>query len=783
LTTQARAEAQAGGSFDAEVDPAVAIASASLLGVTSHAEFRIDPDDQDIEFQFSVTPGPGGFDSTVLASASASGDALVTLPLTAAGVAASQGTVEFLFAITGRMDIDGTPFPGGDPRYSVTNFNQLRVRVGPPGNPVTELIFDELQADAASALVFTTLVGTSAIPVDFSAPVELTIEWQGGASVQFADGDFTVSSDFLGTVGIQAVVLRDLAGNRIAGSFTTDGGRVLPVPEPAGGALVALAGLAALATRRRRARRAIAAAACAALLGSPMAARAAIEVDFTSFGTYTTETFGACRVLATSDGDALVSLGAGGLGVQGNLGSEADALDGGETLAFLFPASDNRGATGISYRVAAASDDNANGSAGEAFLEAFDEQGQSLGVRAVSGAATIDVSALFGGAPIQFLRLVAAGDAQQIDRIAFTPATTSGTLLHLDGFGFVITPLFEVCEAAIGGSSDVVLTALGLGIAGGSSPSLLDGFEWVRFDFDRLQTGVFYTSTSGTDANGNGVVGDAFVEGYGAGGASLGLVAVSGEGMRDVTALFGGAPLLGFRVVANVDAQRLSGVAHVPEAGAGGGLAAWAALMLLARRARRRRPARAVSCAVVLAALSLGPAHARAAPLLTIPCACVIAGGAGPGHVVVSPDGRHVYMASGGSNAVAAFGRAAGNGALSFLESVTVPSALDLPTDLAIAPDGRLVVAIGQHSDSLVAFWRDPESGRLGLAQTEFDDVGLVDGLRTPGDVAIAARTVYATSFGDEAVAVFVPEPEGALLASVALAALLARGRRRVARR
>jgi len=83
----------------------------------------------------------------------------------------------------------------------------------------------------------------------------------------------------------------------------------------------------------------------------------------------------------------------------------------------------------------------------------------------------------------------------------------------------------------------------------------------------------------------------------------------------------------------------------------------------------------------------------------------------------------------------------------------------------------------------LVAFWRDPESGRLGLAQTEFDDVGLVDGLRTPGDVAIAARTVYATSFGDEAVAVFVPEPEGALLASVALAALLARGRRRVARR
>ena len=54
----------------------VAIASAShSSGVTSYAEFRVDPDDQDIELQFSITPGPGGFDSTVLASAFARGHA------------------------------------------------------------------------------------------------------------------------------------------------------------------------------------------------------------------------------------------------------------------------------------------------------------------------------------------------------------------------------------------------------------------------------------------------------------------------------------------------------------------------------------------------------------------------------------------------------------------------------------------------------------------------------------------------------------------------------------
>lgn len=232
LTTQARAETSAGFVSDAEVDPAVATSSSSLLGVTSYAEFRVDPDDQDIELLFSVTPGPGGFDSTVLASAYARGDAFVITTLTATGVGVGTGSVQFLFTVTGQMAIDGTPFPGADPRYSVTNFNQLRVRVGPPGNQVTELIFDELQADAASTDVFVTLVGTSAIPVDFTQPVELTIEWQGGASVQFADGDFVVASDFLGTVGLQGLVLRDLAGNEIAGTFTTDTGRVLPVPEP-----------------------------------------------------------------------------------------------------------------------------------------------------------------------------------------------------------------------------------------------------------------------------------------------------------------------------------------------------------------------------------------------------------------------------------------------------------------------------------------------------------------------------------------------------------------------
>lgn len=258
-------------------------------------------------------------------------------------------------------------------------------------------------------------------------------------------------------------------------------------------------------------------------------------------------------------------------------------------MAVIFPVLTGIGATDVSYRIDAAGNENASGPPGEAFLEAFGSTGGSLGVRAVSGTGTNDVSALFAGAPIGFLLLTAAGDSQRIGQIAFTPAAASGTILVLDGFGFVITSSFEICDAAITGSADVVLTAAGLRIAGGNSPSLLEGSEWVRFDFEQPQTVVSYRNTAASDGNGNGTVADAFVEGYGAGGVSLGLVSVHGEGLKDVTALFGGAPLTGFRVVANVDAQRLSSVFYAPEAGvAETGTAALAALVLEGRRARSR---------------------------------------------------------------------------------------------------------------------------------------------------------------------------------------------------
>jgi hypothetical protein len=275
----------------------------------------------------------------------------------------------------------------------------------------------------------------------------------------------------------------------------------------------------------------------AALLALAPAAHAGeIEIDFQSFGSYTTEGFGACRAFVSPpDSGALLSLGPSGVGVQGALGSIADALDGGEALLISFPTDGDAGAVGIWYDVVSGGNQNGMGGLADAFVEAFDAASLSLGVRAVTGVTTTDVSALYGSVPIRSLRLTAAGDSQQIGRLGFRPAPSSATLLQLRGFGAVQAPQFEICDVTIAGSADVALSSTGLGIAGASSPTLLDGFEWVRFDFDRPQHTVFYETEAIADLNASGTHADAFLEGYGANGASLGLVAIHGDAPHDVT--------------------------------------------------------------------------------------------------------------------------------------------------------------------------------------------------------------------------------------------------------
>ena len=96
-----------------------------------------------------------------------------------------------------------------------------------------------------------------------------------------------------------------------------------------------------------------------------------------------------------------------------------------------------------------------------------------------------------------------------------------------------------------------------------------------------------------------------------------------------------------------------------------------------------------------------------------------------PEDIVVSPDGRHVYVASYGSHAVAVFARSRRTGLLEQLSGqrgcvrhgrgggCAPGRALGGPASIAISPDGRNVYVAASGSDALSVFARDRRTGVL----------------------------------------------------------------------
>ncbi len=101
--------------------------------------------------------------------------------------------------------------------------------------------------------------------------------------------------------------------------------------------------------------------------------------------------------------------------------------------------------------------------------------------------------------------------------------------------------------------------------------------------------------------------------------------------------------------------------------------------------------------------------------------------------VAVSPDGRHVYVAGAGDDAIALFRRNAGSGRLSFVEIVkngsNGVSGLDGVSSVAVSPDGGQVWATGQNSNAVVIFKRRSHDGRLTFMQSVSDGNDGFDGL------------------------------------------------------
>ncbi len=141
-----------------------------------------------------------------------------------------------------------------------------------------------------------------------------------------------------------------------------------------------------------------------------------------------------------------------------------------------------------------------------------------------------------------------------------------------------------------------------------------------------------------------------------------------------------------------------------------------------------------------------------------------------PFDVVVSPDGKHLYAAAFGSNAVVVFNINQVDGELSYmdrrvngkLDGCETISGINEALGLAISPDGTSLYVTGYSAHSLVAFRRDPNSGLLQFQERYRDGRDGVNGLRFPIGAAVSmdGQNVYAAGSGDNAISVFSRNPE-----------------------
>jgi len=109
-----------------------------------------------------------------------------------------------------------------------------------------------------------------------------------------------------------------------------------------------------------------------------------------------------------------------------------------------------------------------------------------------------------------------------------------------------------------------------------------------------------------------------------------------------------------------------------------------------------------------------------------------------------SPDGAHLYVAVDGASSLLVLGRNAGTGALTLIESqvdgVGGVDGLSVARDVEVSSDGSHVYVASIGDDAVAAFARNPTTGAVTFVEAERDGVGGVDGL-AGREQSRAART------------------------------------------
>ena len=169
----------------------------------------------------------------------------------------------------------------------------------------------------------------------------------------------------------------------------------------------------------------------------------------------------------------------------------------------------------------------------------------------------------------------------------------------------------------------------------------------------------------------------------------------------------------------------------------------------------------------------------------------------GPAAIAISPDGRNVYVAAAGSDALSAFARDRRTGGLRQLagaggcfsqrpgDGCTPARALNEPTSVAVSPDGGRVYVTGRRFPSAVAIFDRGAGGALSqpagpggcVSHRGGSDCAAARALSGPEEVAVTpdSRHVLVAGARSNAVAVLTAGPAG-LSQAVGEAGCIARG-------